>query len=186
MSRAARSEHVPIPSAATPAAPAPFQTGARLNPRIAALSLALLLPARAPAAVPADATCTGTLAGAAKAEFACEVRATYDETTVTLVITAQEPIDGVKSLQPLVMTVPAPLGMKIYTLATATEAASQATLATGEAYQAKGARGEVTLAVESIERYATPRKWLNVKGTLTARLAPVGAAKGELHLEIRF
>jgi len=157
-----------------------------LNPRIAALSLALLLPSRAPAAVPADATCTGTLAGAAKAEFACDVQATYDETTVTIVITAQEPIDGVKSLQPLVMTLPAPLAMKTHTLATAIEAQSQATLASGEAYQAKGARGEVALAVEAIERYAGQRRWLNIKGTLTARLAPVAGAKGELHLEIRY
>lgn len=157
-----------------------------MTSRLALLLLAVLLPTLAPAAVPADATCTGTLAGAATAAFACDVQATYDEKTVTIVITPQAPVDGVKSLEPLVMTLPFPLSAGRYTLATATEARSRATLATGAAYQATGARGEVTLDVDAIERYATPRRWLNIKGTLTARLAPVAGATGELHLEIRY
>jgi hypothetical protein len=155
--------------------------------RTAVLSLALCLPAVAAAAVPADATCTGTLAGAVKAEFACEVQATYDETKVTIVIAAVDGVSGVKTGPEVRLVVPYPLQLTTYTLATATEGEARVEVAPGQAYAAVGARGELSVSIDAAERYGTPRRRYNAKGVLTARLAPATpGAKGEVHLEVRF
>lgn len=151
-----------------------------------AVALSLLAVAATAGAAPTDPpTCTGTLAGAVTGEFACSVSATFDGQKVSFTIAPDGAVPGVASFAPATFEIPYPLRNQAYTLATLGSGASRLEVG-GVAYVASGAQGEVTLQVESLERYPRPRPRYIVAGTLQARLVPARGAKGEVRMDVRF
>lgn len=163
-------------------------------PALAALALLLSAdpapktPAKAPASPGAcTAACCGKLWGAVTAEFECTVDASADPKRVLFVVSGAGQVAGVKAFVPARFEIPAPLEGRAYTLATLGEGGARVELEGGGTYVASGARGEVTLEVDGLERYPSPRDRYRVVGTLRARLVPATAAgTGEVHLEVRF
>jgi hypothetical protein len=157
-------------------------------------ALALLLttePPTAPAPKPTTPICTaaccGALSGAVTARFECSVEASYDEKRVMLVISPGGPVAGVTSILPARIEVAYPLEGRSYSLATVAAGESRIKLTEGAEYLASGAKGELALDLDGLERYSAPRKRYRVTGTLRARLVPtMPTSAGEVHLEVRF
>ncbi len=157
---------------------------------LAAAAAALLLAAEPtpPADPAAETSCTARLSGAVAATFACAVEIPYDAQKVTLTIKPQGALPaGVKALVPARFELAPPLSAATYTLATMGTGESRVVLASGAAYVASGARGEVTLEFSGLERYQKPRTRYQATGLLRARLLPATpAGQGEIHLEVQF
>ncbi len=148
----------------------------------AALLAALLAPVAASAG---DGRCTGTLSGAVQGTFTCSVTATSDATTAQVVITADAPIPGVRTLTPARFELRGPMTTGTRTLATLGKGGASLETAGGARYAAAGERGEVTLTVEQAERYPHV-PGVAVSGPLDARLVPASGAEGEVRMKVTF
>jgi len=156
---------------------------------LAVLAVVLATPADAQSdgASPTLSPCSGRLSGAVTATFDCQVEATWDAKEVRLVVAAQGPVGGVRSFVPARLVLPYPLESRTYVLSGMLGGEARIVLAGGAEYVASGAKGEVTLDVNGLERYQKPRQRYQLTGTIRARLVPIDpAGTAEVHLDLRF
>ncbi len=159
-----------------------------VRPVLAAAVAATLASHAARADTP---VCQGTVSGAVTGAFACLVEvASGGEGTLFFVITPKDPIDGVPTYQPGSFELPPPVTAKTYTLDTLGVGMASVAAEGGALYTAtktSSQRGEVTLALGSVQPDPARRGAFAVHGSYRARLVPVGAGKkGEVVVEVRF
>jgi len=157
--------------------------------RLQAAALALAL--HASAAHAGSPSCSGTLSGAVKGAFSCTVEAAVNAAgNVRLVIAAEAPPAGVKTLVPAELEIPGPPAAGTHTLKTLVGARASVSTAAGASWsaaKAKRNRGEVSLALESLERERSAGDALTVSGSFHARLVGAGRGKkGEIVLDVTF
>lgn len=162
-------------------------------------AIAAAAPASAPAkavtasaGVPADAadggqpvTCSGTLSGAVAGAFTCDVTAAIAGDIVTLKIVPLGGVAGVRTLVPADFELAMPLRPGTFSR-DALGGSAVVELVGGQRYTASARRGEVSLVLESAERYAQARGFYVVSGALTAHLVGDGALRDEVVVEARF
>ncbi len=173
------------------------------HPGVFAAALAAALaggPAEAPSSAPShprvqgeggEPACRGSVSGAVTGTFACVADvSTGDEGKVFFVITPKDSIAGVPTYQPGSFELLRPVAARTYTLAElgfgmASVAAEGGTLYT--ATKTSSQRGEVELALASVQADPRRKGAVVVHGTYRARLVPAGAGKtGEVVVEVRF
>jgi len=178
-----------LSACATASAAAPAPAAAPTSAAAGAPARAAPEAAQAPAAA-ADSgepvTCTGTLSGAVKGRFTCQVTVAIDGEKVSFRIVPLDAVAGVRVLVPADFALAAPLRPQSYARDSITAGSAVVELEGGNRYTASGRRGEVTLALDSAERYTQARNFYVVSGTLSAHLAADGAASGEVVLDVRF
>jgi hypothetical protein len=147
-------------------------------------------PAAKAEATPADTgepvTCTGTLSGAVKGTFTCRVTAAIDGGKVSFTVEALDAVAGVRTLVPASFELAMPLRQQSYGREAVTAGTAVVELTGGARYTASARRGEVSLVLESAERYAQARNFYVVSGTLSAHLVGDGQARGEVVVDVRF
>jgi hypothetical protein len=150
--------------------------------------LVLALSALSPGARAAERSCSGKLSGAAKGSFDCEVTVTDGaEGQSYLVIATKGPMEGVRAFSPGAFEFAGKLAAGSYDLASLVAARASLITEDGALFSATkttGARGELTLTLQSVKQHAG--KTL-ASGVLRARLLPSGTLKsGEVFVEVTF
>jgi hypothetical protein len=166
--------------------------------KIFAVALAMLLATAARAGEP---TCSGTLSGAVKGKFKCQVNVSRKANgAIMLSIRPASLPKGVTAFKPGDIAIPAPGITASYPLATLTSAQILLTSAKHVTFAAdkgkgKGAqpRGELVLELKSVEAIDTslpgdhPGSKARVTGKLTAKLVPtVATSDAPINLVINF
>jgi hypothetical protein len=149
---------------------------------LAATLLAVAAPVAAASAE--SPSCSGVLSGAVTGTFACSVTLRTDGGKTRLVISTDDRVAGVRALLPASFDLPGPLQARTYTLRTLGGGESRVETSAGARYLASAGQGEAELILDRVERYAQPRGFLLVSGTLHARL--VGPGPGVVTLDVRF
>jgi len=172
--------------AAAPARQPASQPAAITPPAPARPGPAAPMPA---AAAPSDGgepiTCTGRLSGAVTATFTCGVTATISGDVVTFHVEPLGGVPGVRTLLPADFELAMPLRAATYARE-AIGGSAVVELEGGQRYTASARRGEVSLVLESAERYVQARNFYVVSGTLTAHLVGDGQLRGEVVVDLRF
>lgn len=170
-------------------------------PRLAPVLLALALAAAAHAAPPSPApqpparpepapdepvTCTGTLAGAVAGTFTCKVTVSIAGDRATFRVEPLSPVKGVRTLVPADFSLAMPLRTGTYSREAIAGGSAVVELEDGRRFTASARRGEVTLSLDSAERYKQARNFYVTSGTLVAHLVGDGTERGEVVIELRF
>lgn len=168
----------------------------RRSSLLVAVTLALGLPAMVLAAppgtrpIPTDsgdfATCSGSLSGAASGQFTCRVTVTIQGDVAAFRMEVLDAVRGVRTLAPASFDLAMPLRATTYTREALAGGTAVIELDAGQRYTASARRGEVTLSLESAERYKQARNFYVVSGTLVAHLVSDGGERGEVVIEVRF
>jgi hypothetical protein len=169
--------------------------------RLASILLALALATGAHAAPPPPAppaparaepgpdepiTCTGTLAGAVTGTFSCKVTVSIAGAQAAFRVEPLSAVRGVRTLVPADFALAMPLRPTTYSREAVAGGAAVVELEDGRRYAASARRGEVTLSLESAERYRQARNFYVTSGTLVAHLVGDGTERGEVVIEVRF
>ena len=150
--------------------------------------LVLALSSLPPGARAAERPCSGKLSGVAKGLFECVVSVTNGaEGQGYLVIVPKGPVEGVRAFSPGSFEFAGKLAAGSYDLASLVAARASLITEDGALFSATkttGARGELTLTLQSVKQHAG--KTL-ASGVLRARLLPSGTLKsGEVFVEVTF
>jgi len=146
-------------------------------------------PEPAAAAAPSEGgdpvTCTGRLSGAVTGTFTCDVTVTIAGDKATFHVEPLGGVPGVRTLLPADFELAMPLRAATYARE-AVGGSAVVELEGGQRYTASARRGEVSLVLESAERYVQARNFYVVSGTLTAHLVGDGQLRGEVVVDLRF
>lgn len=162
-----------------------------MHVRIASLAAVLTILLAAPPARAQAPGCSGTLSGAVQAAFDCTITMGKGGAgRISFAITPAAKVPGTKSFAPGAIEVRGPLELKTYPTRTLVQAKASLTTAAGAHFTATGGergKGEVTLTIANMERYAQlPGRYV-VNGTYQARLVPTKKAKkGEVVVDVQF
>lgn len=162
-----------------------------MHVRTASLAAVLGLLLAAPPARAQAPGCSGTISGAVAGAFDCTVAmAKGSAGTISFVVTPAAEVPGTKAFAPGDLEIRGPLEIKTYMVPALVQAKASLTTGAGAVFAAAGGtrgKGEVTLSIETLERYAQLPGRLVVNGTYQARLVPTKKAKkGEVLVDVRF
>jgi hypothetical protein len=162
-----------------------------MHHRTAALASAVALLLAAPAAKAQDPQCSGTLSGAVQGAFDCTV--TMEKAgpgTISLALAPAAKVAGTRAFAPGAIQLRGPLAARTYASGDLVRGKASLTTTKGRAFAATAGasgRGEVTLTIANLERYAQlPGRYV-ANGTYRARLVPAGKGrKGEVVVDVQF
>jgi hypothetical protein len=115
-------------------------------------------PARAadPASAPVDTGCKGTLVGALKATFSCDVAVVKKaDGVVTFTVKPRSPVKGLKAFEPATFSINPPISVHTYSHRDLVAGSSSATTDAGKKFSATeklGSRGDIEVQVTSAEK----------------------------------
>jgi hypothetical protein len=162
-----------------------------MHVRTASLASVLAVLLAAPPAHAQAPNCSGSLSGAVTGAFDCTVAMGKGGAgTISFVLTPAANVTGTKAFAPGSLEIRGPLEMKTYTSQALVQGKASITDSAGAIFAATGGKrgkGQVTLTVANLERYAQlPGRYL-VNGTYQARLVPAKKArKREVVVDVQF
>jgi hypothetical protein len=162
-----------------------------MHVRTASLAAVLAILLAAPPAHAQTPNCSGTLSGAVTGAFDCTVAmGKAGAGNVSFVLTPAAKVPGTKAFAPGSLEIRKPLEMKSYPSQALVQGEASLTTSAGAVFAATGGKagkGEVTLTIANMERYAQlPGRYV-VNGTYQARLVPAKKAKkGEVVVDVQF
>lgn len=148
--------------------------------RILAAITLLLAATAARAAEPGLATCSGTLAGAVRATFACDVSASVEADGTHLRITPRGAIAGVKSSVLADYVFKGRLNVGRYEDETRPAGVSKVVADSGASYAADGSIDAVIISIDVAERHKQTPNVVVVSGKLKAVLKGPGGKPGDV------
>lgn len=162
-----------------------------MHVRTASLAAGIAILLAAPPVRAQAPNCSGTISGAINGAFDCTVAmGKGGGGRISFVLTPATEVPGAKAFAPGSLEIRGPLEMKTYPTQALVEGKASLTSSGGAVFSATGgkrSKGEQTLTIANMERYAQLAGRYVLNGTYQARLVPDGKGKkGEVVVDVQF